>query len=464
MPEVPLRSSFPFWCTKFANRDWYALGGTVWACACYPRGALAFSRPRPGSLTKNNFRRLLLTFEALADLGREMTADREFSETARVLLRSLCEAVGAREGVLFTFTSRPSLLTSVTALGFANFPEVGLIPLLPKHLHALTNSRGPVLLTPRTYDLYLTANGNVAPELLKCLAPLRVGGKLVGVIALGRREGDAAYDTDEQEAIGMLANYVALAVHNHVLAKSLELRITENLRLLSSLDRFYDNALEAFATAIDIKDTNVHGHSVRVGRYAAAIGETVGMDPTETAGVKAAGYLHDIGMIAVDREIWQKPAALDPGEFQQMADHTVVGHRIVAGVEFPWPKVPDVVRSHHERMDGSGYPDHLRQEEIAPTARLVAVADSFDAMTSERPYRRQMSVGEALSELVRLTPHKFDPVPVQGLLTQVRRDATGSNPARFLDSKLVCNIGPSDVDQLAASLLHKLGNGRIYNA
>ncbi|MFB3813226.1 MAG: HD-GYP domain-containing protein [Terriglobales bacterium] len=415
-------------------------------------------------MTKNNFRRLLLTFEALADLGREMTADREFSETARILLRSLCEAISSREGALFTFTPRPSLLTSVTSLGFLNFPEVGLVPLLPKHVHALTNARGPILLSPRTYDLYLTTNGNVAPELLKVLAPLRVGAKLVGVIALGRREEDAAYDTDELEAIGMLANYVALAVHNHVLAQSLEARITENLRLLGSLHKFYDNALEAFAAAIDIKDANVHGHSLRVGRYAAAIADTMGMEPGEVSGVKAAGYLHDIGMIAVDHRIWQKPAALDPTEFQEMADHTLVGHRIVSGVEFPWPKVPEVVRSHHERSDGSGYPDHLRMEEIAPTTRVVAVADTFDAMTSQRPYRRQLTVGEALSELVRLTPQKFDAIPVQALLTQVRRDATGSNAAPFLDSKVVCNIAPGDVDHLAAVLLHKLGNGRVYNA
>ena len=415
-------------------------------------------------MTKNNFRRFLLTFEALSDLGREMTADREFPETARILLTSLCEAVGAREAALFMFTDPPAVLTSIAALGFTNFPEIAVIPLLPKHVHALGNARAPVALAVNSHELYLTANGNIAPQLFKCLAPLRMGTRLVGVAALGRRPEDAPYHDDELEAIGILANYIAMAVHNHVLSRSLEGRIAENLRLVGLLHNFYDNALEAFASAIDIKDSNVHGHSLRVGRYAGGISEAIGLNSTEAAGCKAAGYLHDIGMIAVDHRIWQKPSPLDDYEFREMADHTLVGHRIVSSVEFPWPKIPEVVRSHHERSDGSGYPDHLHLSEIPPAARLVAVADTFDAMTSERPYRSSMAVGEALSELVRLTPQKYDAAAVQGLLVQVRRDATGSNKVPFLDNRLVCNIAPTDVDQLAALLQHKLTNGRVYNA
>ena len=415
-------------------------------------------------MTKNNFRRLLLTFEALSDLGRELTADCQFPETARKMLTSLCEAVGAREGVLFTFTDRPSMLTSVSSLGFLRFPETACIPLLPKHVQALANTRTPVVITAGNADSYLTANGNVAPELFRCIAPLRVAGKLVGLMALGSRADGAVYDPDELEAIGLLVNYMALAVQNHVLTQTLESRISENLRLVGSMHTFYDNALEAFASAIDIKDANVHGHSLRAGQYAAGIGEAMGMDAQEVAGLKAAGYLHDIGMIVVDRHIWIKPDKLDAQEFQEMADHTIVGHRIVTGVQFPWPKVPEVVRGHHERTDGSGYPDHLHLDETSQSARIVAVADTFDAMTSERPYRRPMAVGESLSEIVRLTPQKYDPVPVHGLLVQVRRDSTGRNKAPFLDSRLVCNIGPSDIDHLASTLQYKLTNGRTYYA
>ena len=414
------------------------------------------------AVQKNNFRRLLRTVEALSDLGPEMTAEREFSQTARTMLAALREASGAREAALFTFSDKPSLLTSIAAEGFALLPEPALIPLLPKHVHALNSVRGPLVLTPQSYELFLSSNGNVAPELFRCLAPLRVGGKLVGLVALGRREGDATYDEDELDALGLLAHYVALAVHNHSLNQSLAARVSENLRLLASLHGFYDSALEVFATAIDVKHVNIHGHSLRVGRYAAAIAEALGMDPGEVAAIRAAGYLHDIGKVSVDKYIFGKPGALDPQEFREMADHTIVGHQIVSGVQFPWPRIPEIVRWHHERGDGSGYPDGLLLEDVPLPVRIVGLADTFDAMTSERPYREPLSVGGTLSEIVRLAPQKYDPNAVQGLLVQLRRDAVGSNRTPFLEGHMALNIAPGDIDHLAATLQHKVSNGRNY--
>ncbi|HSA92651.1 MAG TPA: HD domain-containing phosphohydrolase [Terriglobales bacterium] len=416
------------------------------------------------TVKKNNFRRLLGTFETLADLGPELTAERDFPETARVMLTLLLEALGAREGALFTYSDKPALLASVAWHGFALFPEAAVIPLLPRHVHALQTARTPQALTPKSCDNFLSSNGNVAPELFKCIAPLRVGSKLVGMLALGRRDADAVYEGDEFDALGLMANYIALAVHNHSLSQSLQHRIAENLRLLASLHSFYDQTLEAFASAIDVKDVHTHGHSLRVGRYAAGIATSLGMDETEVSGLRAAGYLHDIGKVTVDKYIFAKPTALGPEEFREMADHTIIGHKIVSGVEFPWPKIADVVRWHHERSDGSGYPDRLRNDDVVVPVRITGVADTFDAMTSPRPYRQPLSVGEAISEIVRLSPQKFDPNIVQGLLVQVRRDATGRNRPTFLDERLECNIAPTDVDQVAAALNYRINKGRVYSA
>ena len=410
----------------------------------------------------NNFRRLLRTVEALSDLGPEMTAEREFPQTAITILSALREAAGAREAALFTFSDKPSLLTSVAAEGFAMLPEPAVIPLLPKHVRGLSALRGPVVVNPAAYDTYLSSNGNVAPELFKCIAPLKVAGRLVGLVALGRREGEALYEEDELEALALLCHYVALAVHNHNLAQSLAQRVSENLRLLASLHGFYDSALEAFAAAIDVKHVNIHGHSLRVGRYAAAIGEALGMDQGEVAALRSAGYLHDIGKVAVDKRIFGKPSALDPSEFREMADHTVVGHQIVSGVQFPWPRIPEIVRWHHERSDGSGYPDGLLMEDVPLPVRIVGLADTFDAMTSERPYREPLTVGGTLSEIIRLAPQKYDPNAVQGLLVQLRRDAVGSNRVPFLENRMALNIAPADIDHLAATLQHKLSQNRAY--
>ena len=411
---------------------------------------------------KNNLRRLLRTVEALTDLGPELTAERDFTQTARLMLIALMEAAAAREGALFTFSDKPSLLASVASQGFAMLPEPALIPLLPRHAHALSAARTPVVLNETTYDVFFSSNGNVAPQLFRCIAPLKVAGKLAGVVALGRREGDALYEEDELEALGLLSNYVALAVQNHVLAQTLTQRVAENLRLLASLHGFYDNALAAFATAIDVKHVNIHGHSLRVARYAAAIGEALGMDPGEVAALRSAGYLHDIGKVAVDKALFGKPSALDAEEFRAMADHTTVGHQIVSGIQFPWPRIPETVRWHHERADRSGYPDGLALEDVPLAVRIIGVADTFDAMTSARPYREPVSVGSTLSELVRLAPLKYDPNAVQGLLIQMRRDAVGSNAEPLLGDHMSVNIAPSDIDHLAASLQHKTNHARLF--
>ncbi len=423
----------------------------LWFLACTPQE----------ELQGTNLKKLLRTFEALSDLGPELTADRDFRQTARTMLAAVMEAAGAREAVLFSFGERPSLLTSVDAQGFALLPEPSLIPLLPRHVHTLTAATGPVLLNTSIHDVFLSSNGNVAPELFKCICPLKVRGKLAGVIALGRREGDAAYEEDALEAFEMLSHYVALAIQNHTLGQTLAQRVSENLRLLASLHGFYDNALEAFATAIDVKHVNIHGHSLRVGRYAQAIGEALGMDPGNVASLRSAGYLHDIGKVAVDRRLFEKPSKLDAQESREMRDHTVVGHQIVSNVQFPWPQIPEIVRWHHERGDGSGYPDGLHADEIPQAVRIVALADSFDAMTTERPYRERLSVGAALQELIRMTPQKYDPQALQALLIQVRRDAVRTNRLPILDPNLM-TLSAVDVDQLASTLHHRINQDKLF--
>ncbi|MGC1786864.1 MAG: HD domain-containing phosphohydrolase, partial [Terriglobales bacterium] len=366
-----------------------------------------------------DLKKLFRTVEALADLGPELTADRDFRQTARAMLAAVMEAAGAREAVLFSFSERPSFLTSVDAQGFALLPEPSVVPLLPRHVQTLTAAAGPVLLNSSTYDVFLSSNGNVAPELFKCICPLKVRGKLAGVIALGRRPGDATYDEDDLDAFKMLSHYVALAIQNYTLGQTLAQRVSENLRLLASLHGFYDNALEAFATAIDVKHINIHGHSLRVGRYSQAIGEALGMDQASVSSLRSAAYLHDIGMVAVDKRLLGKTSRLDAEESREMRDHTVVGHQIVSQVQFPWPQIPEIVRWHHERADGSGYPDGLDGDEIPQAVRIVALAETFDAMTSERPYRERLSVGVALQELIRMSPQKYDPQILQALMIQV---------------------------------------------
>src|ERR1039457_6867742 len=377
------------------------------------------------------------------------------------MLSAVMEAAGAREGALFVFNEKPTMLTSVAAEGFAMLPEPAFIPLLPKHAHALTAARGPIVLNASTYSIFLSSNGNVAPELFKCLAPLKASGKLAGVVALGQRPGNAAYEDAELDAMDLLCSYIGLAVQNHVLSQTLAQRVTYNLRLMASLHGFYDTALEAFATAIDVKHVNIHGHSLRVGRYAQAIGEALGMDSASVASLRSAAYLHDIGMVAVDKRLLGKASQLDPEESRDMRSHTVIGHEIVRHVQFPMSQIPEIVQWHHERADGSGYPDGLHGDEIPQAVRIVALAESFDAMTSERPYRERLTIGATLQELIRLTPQKYDPQVLQALMIQVRRDAVGTNRIPILEAE-VMNLSATDVDELASTLQHRITQDKNF--
>ena len=429
---------------------------------CYAERALVSRQAPPReALQGTNLKKLLRTVEVLADLGPELTADRDFSQTARTMLTAVMEAAGAREAVLFSFSERPSLLSSVNAQGFALLPEPAVIPLLPRHVHTLAAAAGPVLLNGSTYDVFLSSNGNVAPELFKCICPLKVRSKLVGAIALGRRPGDAPYEEDALDALQLVSSYVALSIQNHNLSQTLAQRVSENLRLLASLHGFYDNALEAFATAIDVKHVNIHGHSLRVGRYAQAIGEALGMESGAVGALRSAGYLHDIGKVAVDKRLFSKPSSLSSEEFREMADHTVVGHQIVSNVQFPWPQIPEIVRWHHERGDGTGYPDGMHNDEMPQAVRIIALADTFDAMVSARPYREPLPLGSALQDLIRMTPQKYDAEAMQALLIQIRRDAVGSNRIPVLEPGAI-TLSASDVDQLASTLQHKISQNKVY--
>ena len=406
----------------------------------------------------------MLAFDALADLGPVLTGERDLASTSQEILSTVMDPIAAKEGVLFSYAPEPAVLRSVGVSGFKPFADPAIIPLTPKHVQALCALGGPENLGPDALQasLFFSNHGNVMPDAFKCIVSLKVRGSLVGLLALGRREGDSPYGPDEHDALGMVSHYVALALHSHVIAQTLEQRATDNLNMLSSVHEFYDGALQAFANAIDSKHTVIKGHSLRVGRYAAAIAEAVGMDEEGVSGLRNGGYLHDIGKLAVDKRLFAKPAPLDPEEFQEVADHTTVGHRIVSNVHFPWPDMHEIVRNHHERADGSGYPDKLHSDDVSQPTRIIAVADTFDAMITERPYRQPYTVGRALSEIVAATPAKFDPVAVQGLLIQLRREACGSS--HILDDPTTCNVAATDIDQLASTLSHRLNSARTYSA
>jgi len=231
----------------------------------------------------------------------------------------------------------------------------------------------------------------------------------------------------------LVASFVAYKINSErVLAKN---------RHTHDLSRLHLATVEALATAIDAKDQTTHCHVRRMQIYAEGLGELVGVSDAELAALRAGALLHDVGKLAVPDHILNKPGVLTPAEFEKTKIHTVVGAQILSRVNFPYPVIP-IVRHHHERWDGRGYPDGLKADQIPITARIMSVIDCFDSVREDRPFRPGKSREEAIDLLKKGTGTHFDPrivdmfiahlsefeeeIATQGLGDQVHASVPGS--------------------------------------
>ncbi len=181
---------------------------------------------------------------------------------------------------------------------------------------------------------------------------------------------------------------------------------------LEETEALHQRTIEGLAMAIEAKDQGTHDHLFRVRNYVQAVGESLVLDKLEMQALQTASFLHDIGKLAVPEHIINKPGKLTPEEFEKMKIHPGVGAEILERVRFSYPVVP-IVRSHHEWWNGTGYPDGLKGEDIPVGARILTVVDCFDALVSDRPYRKAMSSQQALAIIRNLAGKQFDPAIVE---------------------------------------------------
>ncbi|MBI5547538.1 MAG: HD-GYP domain-containing protein [Deltaproteobacteria bacterium] len=194
----------------------------------------------------------------------------------------------------------------------------------------------------------------------------------------------------------------------------------ETRRLYQNLENGMLETMVLIANVIDSKDSFTHGHSQRVGDWASEIGRELGLPEMDVRHLLYGGLLHDIGKVGVIEPILGKRSALTDEEMDAMRAHPAIGASIIASVGFLKPVLP-AVRHHHERWDGAGYPDRIAGEKVPLVARVVAVADTWDALTSHRPYQNAMPTEQALSLIEGLREKAFDPKVVDALASIVRR-------------------------------------------
>jgi putative nucleotidyltransferase with HDIG domain len=220
---------------------------------------------------------------------------------------------------------------------------------------------------------------------------------------------------------------------NHM-SRELESYDRENRQLIAALESGYLATIRSLASAIDAKDPTTRGHSQRVSELAVAIGQELGLAEPDLKSLAYGGLLHDVGKIGIPEAILHKAAALAAEEMEQMRAHPAIGAEILRGVEFLGPSMA-AVRSHHERWDGTGYPDRLAGDAIPLIARIVNAADTFDACTSLRPYQQRMGIEEAIAVLEKLRGQQVDPAVCDALVRVARRRAAAaSGDAEFASS------------------------------
>ncbi len=208
-----------------------------------------------------------------------------------------------------------------------------------------------------------------------------------------------------------------LVMENRGYQESLQEKVAVQARRLEEL---FLASIQSLAEALEVKDPYTRGHSIRVSHYSLMIARELGLDADMLRQIELGGHVHDIGKIGVREDVLNKPGKLTDAEYEHIMTHPVVGWRILAPLLGETPVALNIVRSHHERFDGRGIPDRLAGEHIPFEARIAAVADSFDAMTSDRPYRPDgMSLEAAVAELVRCSGSQFDPRMVTAMVSGI---------------------------------------------
>lgn len=237
--------------------------------------------------------------------------------------------------------------------------------------------------------------------------PIIIDDKVIGVLNTYIKEGHQ-YNEQQAASLASIANILAMTIRY----RSLQEELIQNQNKLRNA---MEATVKALATALEIRDPYTAGHQERVTSLATALAQELGLPTHRVEAVRIAAILHDIGKIYVPSDILNKPGRLTDLEFGLVKQHSERGYEILKNIDFPWP-VAEIVRQHHERLDGSGYPRGLTGDEILLEARILAVADVVEAMSSHRPYRPALGTGAALEEIAQKSGVLYDPEVVKACL------------------------------------------------
>ena len=373
-------------------------------------------------------RKMLHNVSALTDLAAEISSTHNFAEVTRASLHTLLGALAIPRGAIARYTTKPRQLKIVAAKGVAGAAGQR-IALDRDEAEGLTTHTQPILINAESDGLshFVERNGELLMLMRAHISvPMIARGELMGLIFLSEKFTRQEFTDEDIEIIGAISRSIAIAFYNHRLLVLHKRKAEENKRLYAEMRQIYRDTVRAFGAAIDLKDAYTSGHSDRVARYAEAIAREMGLSGLELEHVGVAGYLHDIGKITVDRAIINNPRPLTDKEFGELNKHVTTGFEILSNIRRPWDEIAYMTKCHHEKVDGTGYPQGLRGDEIPLGSKIVTLADSFDAMMTDRPYRSRLTLEQTLSDLRKHSGKQFDEMVVAAFCRILLKEINGT--------------------------------------
>ena len=381
--------------------------------------------------------KLIHTFGALADLGQEIAGTGDFTEMVRTSMHLLLGTLALRRGAVVE-CSGPGPLRCVAIWGVGDQALNGF-EIDEAEMESFLGSEICELLVRNTSSANVFLGkyrDKLANEGIELVVPMVVRGEITGLVLLGGKASGEEFSNDDFETIRAMVRHIGVGIHTHRLLEQLAQRAEENRRLYNELRTIYRDTVRAFAAAIDIKDKYTQGHSERVGRYSEIIARELGWSEEEVEGIQIAGYLHDIGKLIVDRDIINAPYKIDAKNSVELNRHPNAGYEILAPIRHPYADIPFMAKHHHERLDGRGYPDGLTDQQIPMGAKIVSLADSFDAMTTDRPYKRRRSFEDVVVDLRENSGKQFDGKVVAAFARAILKEVKGETRERRITKML----------------------------
>lgn len=335
----------------------------------------------------------------LYDIGKQLTSTISLDLLLSKILLYLSGTFGyERTGILMINEDKKSLSIKATTKPFPDWQHQQKIRLGQGITgHVAKTGKAYMCNNVQEDKRFITFDKNSHSEIT---VPLKIGKKTIGVINVERYQKDA-FDNDDLRILTLIANQAAIAI--------------ENSRLYESLEESYLDTIRALVSAMEAKDRYTRGHSERVRQFALKTARLLKLSESEMRQLNYAGYLHDIGKIGIADTLLSKVEPLTDEEYDLIKQHPDIGHAILKDVKH-LSATCAIIRCEHERYDGNGYPNGLKQNQIPIGARIIAVADAFDAMTTDRPYHKAISEKAAIRILKKESAKQFDPRVIKAFL------------------------------------------------